>query len=54
MSKTRQEWQPGGGPPTEAFYQRVMDELGAGYWNLRTAAHLAHLGEAAVSRHDPL
>lgn len=39
MMKTRAEWQPGGGPLAEAFYQRVMDELGTGYWNLRTALY---------------
>jgi 4-cresol dehydrogenase (hydroxylating) len=39
MTKTRSQWQPDGGPLTEAFYQRVMDELGAGYWNLRTALY---------------
>jgi 4-cresol dehydrogenase (hydroxylating) len=39
MTKTREQWQPGGGPLTEAFYQRVMDELGTGYWNLRTALY---------------
>jgi 4-cresol dehydrogenase (hydroxylating) len=39
MKKPRGEWQPDGGPLTEAFYQRVMDELGTGYWNLRTALY---------------
>ena len=39
VAKTREEWQPGGGPLTEAFYWRVMDELGTGYWNLRTALY---------------
>jgi 4-cresol dehydrogenase (hydroxylating) len=39
MTKTREQWQPGGGPLTEAFYRRVMDELGTGYWNLRTALY---------------
>ena len=39
MTKTREQWQPGGGPLTEAFYRRVMDELGTGYWNLRAALY---------------
>jgi 4-cresol dehydrogenase (hydroxylating) flavoprotein subunit len=39
MAKPRSAWHPGEGPLPEAFFRRVMDERGLGWWNLRFALY---------------
>jgi 4-cresol dehydrogenase (hydroxylating) len=39
MRRSRQVWQPAGGPLTDEFYAEAMNELGLGRWNARCALY---------------